>query len=131
MKYDYLIIGAGVIGCATAYHLKRAQPDAEILLVDRNNRVGAGNTAKSAALYRNIFSSTVNRILASSSISFYLKLADNIQLDPIGYFWLFSEAQWKRSLPARQELDITKDDFEVLDKEDIKKIVRLNSLSKD
>ena len=57
MEFDHVIVGAGVVGAATAYHLKRLSPDSRVLLLDRENRVGAGNTAKSAALYRNIFSS--------------------------------------------------------------------------
>jgi glycine/D-amino acid oxidase-like deaminating enzyme len=57
MNFDYIIIGAGVIGSATACYLKKALPGSRILLIDRNHTAGAGNTVKSAALYRNFFSS--------------------------------------------------------------------------
>lgn len=87
--FDYIIIGAGVIGSSTAYHLKKAQPESKILLVDRNHSAGAGTTAKSAALYRNFFSSRTNRMLAASSIKYYLELGDKVGIDPIGYLWLF------------------------------------------
>ncbi|KAI1336075.1 sarcosine oxidase [Xylariaceae sp. FL0016] len=32
---DYLIVGAGCFGASTAWHLKKAHPDAEVLLIDR------------------------------------------------------------------------------------------------
>ena len=57
MNYDYIIIGAGIIGSATAYHLKRLNSNLDILLIEKNQRAGFGNTAKSAALFRNLFSS--------------------------------------------------------------------------
>ncbi|MDL5501932.1 MAG: FAD-dependent oxidoreductase, partial [Candidatus Methanoperedens sp.] len=91
MKFDFIINGAGVIGSATACYLKKALPGSKILLIDRNHTAGAGNTAKSAALFRNFFSSRINRALAGSSISYYLELGSKVQLDPIGYLWLFSE----------------------------------------
>ena len=33
MNVDYIIIGAGVIGSSTAYHLKKALPVSKILLI--------------------------------------------------------------------------------------------------
>ena len=131
MRYDYLIIGAGVIGSATAFHLIQSEPNARILLVDQGRRVGTGNTAKSAALYRNIFSSTVSRDLATSSISYYETLGDRIQLDPFGYLWLFSESQWKNSSETRDRLDPKRDRLEFLDREEIDGMVMVgNSTSK-
>ena len=105
MSYDHIIIGAGVIGASTAYHLKRQRPEAKVLLLDKGSRPGTGNTAKSAALYRNIFSSETSRQLASSSIRYYQELGQKIKLDPVGYLWLFSEDQWKGSREARESLD--------------------------
>ena len=80
MDYDYIIVGAGVIGCSTGYHLKRLNPDLKILIIEKNQRAGFGNTAKSAALYRNLFSSKISRTLAISSISFYNKIAEKIKV---------------------------------------------------
>lgn len=130
-NFDYIIIGAGVIGSSTAFYLKSALPDKRILLIDRNHMAGAGNTARSAALYRNFFSSQTNRILAASSINYYLKLGKKIQLDPIGYLWLFSEEQWKNSRKSILQLDPEKDDFEILDRDRIAGILKINYEAKD
>jgi glycine/D-amino acid oxidase-like deaminating enzyme len=127
MKFDYVIIGAGVIGSSTAYHLKREQPESRIVLIDKNNRAGAGNTAKSAALYRNLFSSQTSRLLASSSIYYYQQLGEKIQLNPIGYLWLFSEHQWEILHGAINQLDPGKDQFEVLDREGITDILEIRT----
>ncbi|ADR20029.1 FAD-dependent oxidoreductase [Marivirga tractuosa] len=34
-KYDYVIIGGGIVGCSTAYHLKKKKPKAEIAIIER------------------------------------------------------------------------------------------------
>lgn len=34
-KIDFLIIGAGIVGCSTAFHLKKKYPDAKILILER------------------------------------------------------------------------------------------------
>ena len=36
MFRDILVIGAGVLGLSSAYHLKRLNPDKEILVIDKN-----------------------------------------------------------------------------------------------
>ncbi|KCZ71554.1 glycine/D-amino acid oxidase, deaminating [Candidatus Methanoperedens nitroreducens] len=130
MNFDYIIVGAGVIGSSIAYYLKSALQDSKILLLDKNHSAGAGNTARSAALYRNFFSSHTSRVLAGSSIRYYLELGDKVQLDPIGYLWLFSEEQWADSQNGIQQLDPIKDKFEVLDRAAISDILRLNHKAK-
>jgi len=34
-KYDYIIVGGGIVGCSTAYHLKKKYPKAEIAIIER------------------------------------------------------------------------------------------------
>ncbi|NJD53097.1 MAG: FAD-binding oxidoreductase [Candidatus Methanoperedens sp.] len=130
MNFDFIIIGAGVIGSATACYLKKALPGSKILLIDRNHTAGAGNTARSAALFRNFFSSRTNRVLAGSSISYYLELGSKIQIDPIGYLWLFSKEQWNASQKAIQKLDPEKNKFEILDRDRIAGILSINYQAK-
>lgn len=45
---DAIIIGAGTIGCATAWHLAKRGVN-KVLLIDRNT-IGSGNTSKAASL---------------------------------------------------------------------------------
>ena len=98
-KYDIVIVGGGILGISTAYHLKLNEPELSIMVIDQNQRGGMGNTSKSAALFRNVFSSPVNRILASVSLAFYNRLQREEKIDLglryTGYLWLCDEVQWK------------------------------------
>ncbi len=127
MKYDTIIIGAGVIGTSTAYYLKRLSPNKKILLLDKNNKVAVGNTAKSAALYRNIFSSRTSQVLANSSISFYESIADKIALKELGYLWMLSQEEFQKSKAGLKKLDEKKDRYEILSVKEIPKNLEINT----
>jgi FAD-dependent oxidoreductase domain-containing protein 1 len=97
--HDVLIVGAGVIGLAAAYHLKRAHSDLSVLVVDRKSAPAQGDTAKSMAAIRDTFTSDVNRLLAGSTIDFYkhvqTELGFDLNLEFIGYLWLLSQSQFE------------------------------------
>ena len=35
--YDIIIVGAGIIGMASAYHLQKNNPDKKILIIDKES----------------------------------------------------------------------------------------------
>ena len=39
LKYDYLLIGAGIMGMTIAYELKKAEPDARIAIIEKEQNV--------------------------------------------------------------------------------------------
>lgn len=98
-KYDVLVVGAGIIGLTSAYHLKRENPDEKVLVVDKFGAAGQGNTAKSAGLFRNVFSSRTNFLLADSTVDFFLHVQKDLKydlgLELIGYLFLQSEEQFE------------------------------------
>jgi FAD-dependent oxidoreductase domain-containing protein 1 len=100
---DVVVIGAGIMGMASAYHLKKNNPQKRVLVVDRYGGAGQGNTGRSNAMFRNTFSSRDNQILSNSSIDFYThvqeELKTDIGLQEIGYLWLMDEAQLSKSEP--------------------------------
>ena len=104
MECDVLIIGGGVLGFSSAYHMKRRKPDAKIVLIDRLGGPGQGNSAKSEGAFRNVFTSKTNYLLADSTIDafthFQHDLGYDLKLDHIGYLWLFSEEQHRRLKPV-------------------------------
>ncbi len=81
VDYDFLIVGAGIFGLSTAYHIKRTNKNAEIAVVDKNLDAGQGATAKSAGGFRVIFTNPVNRTLAESSVDFYLHVQRDLNRD--------------------------------------------------
>jgi len=129
MNYDFIIVGAGVIGCSTAYHLKKLNPKLKILIIEKNHRAGLGNTAKSAALFRNLFSSDTSRKLASSSIDFYYTISEKIKLKKSGYIWLFSGEQWKKNKNIIDKIDKYKLEINLFNEENITKYININLFS--
>lgn len=117
-----IVIGAGVLGLASAYHLlKRGHID--LLVIDRLKGAGRGNTAKSAAAYRDMFSSPLHRALSQGSIAFYKQVQSqtNIGLLPIGYLWLKTADQMQAS---REVMDAMADagvQFETLEREELRR----------
>lgn len=104
MTADILVIGGGIAGLAAACHIKRLAPELDVLLVERSARLCSGNSGRSAALYRNLFSSRAARQLAEGSIAQYRRVADAIVLKPIGYLWTFDAEAWSRLRPEVETL---------------------------
>src|SRR5512146_1880409 len=117
---DVVVVGAGILGLASAYHILRANPGLDLLVLDRLGGAGRGTTARSAAAYRDMFTSPVNRHLSRGSISFYEELqATGVQLDllRIGYLWLLTEPQAARCAPALKTMAQAGVPFDTLDPE--------------
>lgn len=107
-EYDALIVGAGIIGLSTAFHLKSRNPELNILVVDRLGAAGQGSTAKSAAAFRCLFHSRTNFALADSSAEFYKHVQDDLGFDLklkwAGYLWMFDEDGYRKTLPVLKDL---------------------------
>jgi glycine/D-amino acid oxidase-like deaminating enzyme len=107
-EYDAVIVGAGVIGLSTAYHIKRQNPNAKVLVVDKLNAAGQGSTAKSMSAFRCLFSSPINYVLSDSSVDFYNHLQTELGVDLkllfVGYLWLLGENDFTEMAPILKDL---------------------------
>jgi glycine/D-amino acid oxidase-like deaminating enzyme len=107
-EWDALVVGAGIVGLSTAYHLKTRNPQLNVLVVDRLGAAGQGSTAKSAAAFRCLFASRTNFALADSSAEFYRHVQGGLGVDLklrwAGYLWFFDEDGYRRMLPVLNEL---------------------------
>ncbi|MHA2191681.1 MAG: NAD(P)/FAD-dependent oxidoreductase, partial [Candidatus Thorarchaeota archaeon] len=128
-SFDIIIVGAGVIGVATAYHLQKNNPSKKILLVDRYLAAGQANTAMSAAAVRNMFASSTNQLLTDTSIKFTEHIQEELGYDlffeKCGYLWLLSESKFKSSnvqiwMERMKKSGIS---HKVLDREQLKKMI--------
>ena len=98
MPFDYVVLGAGIVGLATAYHLKRLSPDARVLVVDKASSPGAGDTGKSAAAYRAFFTNRLNLALSKASIEFYESVQESgfdLGMRDVGYLFLLDEKLYR------------------------------------
>jgi FAD-dependent oxidoreductase domain-containing protein 1 len=107
-EYDVLVVGAGILGLSTAYHIKLKNPKLRILIVDKNVGAGLGSTVNSAAAFRCFFSSSANFDLSDSSVDFYKHLQKDLGYDlkmrSCGYLWAFTKKAYERILPVLAEL---------------------------
>ncbi|MDA4114692.1 MAG: FAD-binding oxidoreductase, partial [Thaumarchaeota archaeon] len=92
-----LVVGAGILGVSSAYHIQKESPGKRVLLIDRLADAGQANTGRSNAMFRNTFSSVDNQTLANASIDYYLHVQDelgvDVGVDLLGYLWLMTESQ--------------------------------------
>ena len=50
LKYDYQIIGGGIVGLATAYQLSLAKPGCKILLLEKETKLGQHQTTHNSGV---------------------------------------------------------------------------------
>jgi sarcosine oxidase subunit beta len=117
-----IIVGAGIVGLAGAYHVLRSRKAISLLVIEKMPGPGLGDTAKSAAAFRDMFSSPVNRDLSQGSIAFYERIEQDvggIGLKKIGYLWLATARQkeaWQEVLATMAQAGVR---FETLDSRDL------------
>ncbi|MEX3814403.1 NAD(P)/FAD-dependent oxidoreductase [Paraburkholderia sp. BR13439] len=113
--YDFIVIGAGVIGTSVAHHLAAA--GANSVLVLERGTTGAGTTSQSSGLLRTHYSVRQNVELARSSWSAFNNFAEYVGDDEAscglvkcGYLICAPEgdklAPLRASLAAQQEMGI-------------------------
>ncbi len=127
--YDIIVVGAGVVGVASAYYLQKNNPEKEILLVDRLPAAGQANTAMSAAAVRNMFASSTNQLLTDTSVKFMEHIQSDLNHDLMfektGYLWLLSKKQFEHDsvqmwMRRMKESDIH---HHVYEKEELKSMI--------
>lgn len=125
--YDVVVVGAGIMGVASAYHLQKNNPGKRILVVDRYGGPGQGNTGRSNAMFRNTFSSLDNQTLSNSSIDFYSHVQEELKVDiglqKIGYLWLMDETQLSISEPYLRGMERNGIETVRYGKEDLRRLL--------
>ena len=93
-EFDVVIVGAGIVGLASAYHILSQDSGCRVVIVERAASAGQGDTAKTVAGVRNTFTSEVNRLLSDTSIDFYKHVQEELKFDLrlefVGYLWLLT-----------------------------------------
>ena len=82
--FDLIIIGGGIIGGSTLYHLSQLGYRGRVLVLEREDALSKGSTALSAGGFRNIWTTPINMRLTSYSINKLKSFQDELQF-PIGF----------------------------------------------
>ena len=94
IRSNIIILGAGVIGCATAWHLAKKGAKS-ILVLEREKGLGLGTTGKATGGYRAQFGTEINVRLSLLSRRQLLAFKDDTGVDPgylpAGYIFLATE----------------------------------------
>jgi sarcosine oxidase subunit beta len=93
-SFDVIVVGAGIFGASTAYHLRKA--GAKVLLVEQGVGPGRGTTEASAAIVRQHYSNQVLSELTGESIRILKELEERRRRKdlfvPAGWYFLIPEA---------------------------------------
>ncbi|MEM4834842.1 MAG: FAD-binding oxidoreductase, partial [Ferroplasma sp.] len=115
MKYDIVVVGAGITGLSSAYHLKKIDSSLKILVVDKFKTFSQGNTAKSAAAFRDFFTLRENQVMAQTAINFYKHLQNDLGVDLgmkyTGYLFLFDHEKDKNFISKYPHSRIVDEDI--------------------
>jgi glycine/D-amino acid oxidase-like deaminating enzyme len=127
--FDVIVVGAGVLGVATAYYIQKNNPDKKILLVERTLAAGQANTAMSAAAVRNMFASSTNQVLTDTSIKYFDHVQNELGYDLLfektGYLWLLSKDQFEHESVQvwMQRMEKSGISYKVYKKEELKEMI--------
>ncbi|MBC2696237.1 MAG: FAD-binding oxidoreductase [Desulfobacteraceae bacterium] len=95
-KYKYLIIGAGIHGLSTAYHLskelkqKKIGSGKDILVIDKA-AIGAGASGIACGIIRNNYFQPAMRELMAHSVALWEEDAKGYGYNPVGYMQISCE----------------------------------------
>ncbi|MGC8932710.1 MAG: NAD(P)/FAD-dependent oxidoreductase [Candidatus Methanodesulfokora sp.] len=104
MKYDVVVIGGGVVGLATAYHLAKKGIKGAVF---EKGYVGCGSTTRSASRFRVHFWSEENTRFAIESRKRMLSLAKMTKWNPLpitgGYLWVIYDEDVMRAYKTNND----------------------------
>jgi glycine/D-amino acid oxidase-like deaminating enzyme len=124
---DVLIIGAGILGLSSAYHIKKTNPNLKILVIDQFSGPAQGNTAKCAGGYRNMLTTETNYKLSESTIKWFKELQKNQNFNlgfyNVGYLYLLSKPEYQKRKEAFNIMQKNDVKLEFHEKDDLKRKV--------
>jgi sarcosine oxidase subunit beta len=122
---DVAIVGAGVIGAATAYYLSQLDPKLRIAIVEQDH-VGAGSTSRSFAAYRKQFRSRIHILASVTSQRELERFPEITGTDPgqrkLGYLFLYRDQAEldKAAVAVTRQRELGVDDAVVLTAAEVK-----------
>ena len=85
IKYDYVIIGGGIVGLASAYHILKLQPTAKLALLEKESAVAAHQTGHNSGVIHSGIYYKPGSLKAQNCINGYNMLIDFCNQNGIKY----------------------------------------------
>lgn len=130
LEYDAVVVGAGALGLSTALNIKKNRPTDTVLVIDRMNGPGYGNTGKSWACFRDFFSSSTNRAIAGTSIEFYKHVQEDLGIDLqmkwIGYLFLYNMEDYEKREKILGDMAKEGVEYQVYERHELAKKLDMN-----
>jgi len=101
---DILILGAGILGSATAWHLAR-KSSGNIPVMDIDLAGTFSSSERNAGGCRATWWHPLNAELSWRSLQFYESIADRIQFFQRGYLFLYPRRGWEVALQKRRQYE--------------------------
>jgi sarcosine oxidase subunit beta len=133
-RASVVVVGGGVMGLSTAYHLAEAGVG-DVVLVERGG-LGSGSTSKAAGGVRAQFSDVVNIELGLRSLHAFERFADafgqEIDLRQVGYLFLLDEpgdvVAFERSVALQNEIGVPSRMLEVAEARSLSPLISADGL---
>jgi sarcosine oxidase, subunit beta len=133
-RASVVVVGGGVMGLSTAYHLAKAGVG-DVVLVERGG-LGSGSTCKAAGGVRAQFSDVVNIELGLRSLHAFERFADafgqEIDLHQVGYLFLLDEpgdvVAFERSVALQNEIGVPSRMLEVAEARSLSPLISADGL---
>ncbi|WP_062662220.1 FAD-dependent oxidoreductase [Aeropyrum camini] len=122
-RFDYVVVGAGVVGLAAAYYL-RLWSGGRVLVVEAGHAPGSGDSGRSMAAFRTFFSSTMNRLVAGSTVRLFedaQKRGEDLGLVKSGYLFVFDRERWREVEGPLKEAGEEGRDYLIIPPEELEK----------
>ena len=85
MKYDIIIIGAGIVGLATALKIKEKSPQKKLLIIDKEDEVAAHQTGHNSGVIHSGLYYKPGSLKATNCITGYNMLVDFCEQNDVPY----------------------------------------------
>lgn len=85
MKYDFIIVGAGIVGLSTAYKLSEAYPDLNILVLEKEDHVAAHQTGHNSGVIHSGIYYKPNSYRAKNCVNGRHQLVDFCEQHEVAY----------------------------------------------
>lgn len=101
-RADTVIIGAGIHGLSTAYHLAQVRPGKKIVVLDKNG-IGAGASGIACGVIRNNYFQPAMRELMAHSVAIWESDPKALHYHPVGYMQISCESMHEDIAQIHQE----------------------------